>query len=1170
MGFEPTKRQQDAINAKGNILVAAAAGSGKTAVLVERVITKLCSKEEHIDADRLLIVTFTNAAAAEMRSRIEQRLDEECRKNPNDVSLKMQKYLLASAKICTIDSFCIDLVRENFEKLNISPDFKISDAFSLKAIDDAVISQIVNRYLENQDPVFAKLLDIIGTEYDEGNFLQFVEEIYNYSRQLPFPEKWFREICDYYNGGVFDEGCIWAEYAFKLAVNIAEELIISLDNAKELLTVSEKAVLAYNSVFSSAQEILSEFKFKALKRDWDAVYNMLQDFKIPSLPSNVRGLSGLNEVAAAKSIYGNISKTLTRIEKLFYADKAFLNLQFKKLYQPIRLLGEILIEYDNALFAEYNRRNTFTFHNTEHMALRLLCCENNGKTIINPEAEELINRFDEVMVDEYQDTNDLQDMLFYVLSDRERKLFVVGDVKQSIYGFRGANPKNFLNKKNRYIPFDEADKSMPQKIILSNNFRCAPASCEFINFFFNMFMNENTGDIIYNEEERLFAAAKYPQVDAACCEFDIIDCKESDKTPAELEAIRIADYIENTMREGDIIRVDNEHLRPAKYSDFAILVRSAKLKAPIIAEELKRRSIPVNFANESFAESVEVATFLQLLCVIDNPLSDVELLCVLMSPIFGFSAEELAILRADCKEGSLYSAVVFAAEKGSAKAQQFLKKLENFRLLAATMPLPSLISRLLNDTEYLNIVSLMSDGPRRRANLLLLCSFAERFSADGYTSLSGFVKQITLQSEKGGIKGAAVFGGDAVKIMNIHTSKGLQFPVCILAGLSSNFYDNDAKKPTLYSTDFGIGFKYYDEESKIKVSTLSREALLDRSRAVSLEEELRLFYVAMTRTQDRLVFISALENMEKKLSDLTGLLISSGQKINHYVFGKTKSYSDWMLLCLLLHPDGKELRGNGNVLIPSDTESHIKLCCFDGNSLNTVEFTNETTEYRPDSELLEKIISNLAFKYPYSTLTELESKTSVSRLANSAESAKFAFSARPAFMNSGGITSAERGTALHKVMQYFDFEKCDLIENELERLYEWQFISERERDSINIKALENFFKSDIFARMKRSHDLRREMRFLTEIPAKNLTDKIDCNLLDENVIVQGAVDVCFVENDGLVILDFKTDRVESPCELSRAYGEQLEFYAKACEKIFGLPIKQKIIYSFCLEEEIAL
>ena len=1166
MAFNPTKEQKKAIETKGNILVSAAAGSGKTAVLVERVISRLCSETDGISADRLLIVTFTNAAAAEMRSRIEKRLDEIIFQNPDNVTLLIQKHLLSSAKICTIDSFCIDLVRENFEKVGIAPDFKMSDGAALVSADSRVLSGIINRYLENGDTVFGELLDIIGAEYDEGNFSDFILRIYNYSRQLPFPNKWFESLSEPY-GKKFTKDNIWWKYAFKKAEKALKEAISSLNRSKELLTVSEKAHSSFLLPFSELGNNLVSLLEIAEECDWDDFYGKLKNLTVPSLPA-VRGVSDIFEVTAAKEIYKSISsKTLAGLEKIFFADCEFINKQFSKLYQPLKLLTDILKEFQQALFDEYTRINTYTFHNTEHLALSLLCEEADGEVKIRPEAQELLNRFDEVMVDEYQDTNDLQDMLFYVLSNKESKLFVVGDVKQSIYGFRGANPINFLAKKNRYISIENSNENDPKKIILGNNFRCKPEVCDFINFFFERFMTDDTGDIIYDEEERLIPASVYPEIDAVPTEFHLIGTKGSDLPASVLEARHIGEYIKNLMNSGNIIKADDNTLRPAKYSDFTILLRSAKLKAPIIAEELKKQGIPVSYTSEEFIETTEISTFLSLLKVIDNPQSDIDLLCVMMSPIFSFTPDEMAELRIGDRKGDIFGTVITAANGGNKKAEAFLKALESYRLLAITNTLPKLISVLLLKTGYLDTVAAFSDGAKRRNNLLLLSYYAEQFSTGENLSLSQFLKRIDKLST--GLRAAGVSsGGDNVKIMSIHASKGLQFPVCIIAGIGSAFNDSEAHESCLYSTEFGLGFKYFDETAKTKFTTVSREVILDNARAERLEEELRLLYVAMTRTQDKLVFVGNVSDIDKKAAELKSLLISSNCRITSGIFSKTRTYLDWLILCLLLHPDGKELRLNGNSIIVNQTESRITVKLIDHSVINLTENVNKIAEITPDYGMAKLISENISFKYPYEDILKIESKASVSKLANSAESAKFAFTARPEFMNKDGLSAPQKGTAMHKVMQFFDFQKHSAVDSELERLYEWQYLTENEYKSIDRVALKKFFCSETFKRILNSLNVNREMRFLTELPAVKIAPHLDERFSDEKIIVQGAVDVCFVEADGIVILDFKTDRVEDISDLAVTYGEQLSIYALAAEKIFEKPVKQKIIYSFFCGKEI--
>ena len=1158
MAFEPTAAQQAAIDARGNILVSAAAGSGKTAVLVERVIKMLTDESNTVNADRLLIVTFTNAAAAEMRTRIEKRLDAECRANPDNIGLLRQRQQLNNAKICTIDSFCIDLVRENFERVGVSPDFKMSDGYSLRPTDEAVLKSVLEGYYEANDPVFLQLLDTVGAEYDDGNFSAFVLKIYDYSRQLAFPQEWFAALPEAYKNG-FGADNEWYKYAVESALISASDMQALIAEAADICLEDEKTAEKYLPDITESAKRTAALASACNKGDWDEIYNSLNAFSLSPLP-RANGLAGAPQAAAAKLAYKYLEKDIERLQKLFYADSAFISAQLNSLYPAVRLLSEILIEFDKRLFAEYSERGTFTFHNTEHMALQLLCEAEKAPD------DELLKLYDEVMVDEYQDTNDLQDTLFHILSHHGERLFAVGDVKQSIYGFRGADPSNFLRKKNAAVPYDNAEERDPKKIILGSNFRCRPEVCRYINFFFEHMMTENTGSIAYGEEERLIPAAKYPETAEPPAEMDIISGKGSAEERLIAEARHIAEYIKSAVNGRPMIRADEKNLRPAKFSDFTILLRSPKYKAGIIAKELRRHGVPANFSAESFAETTEILVFLALLKVIDNPESDIELLCVLLSPIFGFTPEEAANMRIN-RSGSLYSALVFAAENGDTHAKSTLDTLQKYRLLSVTLPLSKLIMRLLGSTDYLNTVSAGKEGIRRRNNLLLLASYAAQYEVDTGSGIGGFVRFILKQSESGIRAAAAGSAGDTVNIMSIHASKGLQFPVCIVADTTAAFNDGDAREDTLFSAEHGIGFRYFDEAAKARFTTICREVIIDKQRKTAKEEELRLLYVAMTRTQDKLMLISSVSDAEKEIAEeISALTLCGGQPDK--LFSRFKSYAKWLLVSALLHPDGRELRGNGTNIIPDTTDSRLFLRVINPEPENAEEQAEEKEEYAQNAELTEKIRESIAYEYPYAPLLQVEAKSSVSALANKAESDKFAFSARPAFMSKGGITAAERGTATHRVMEFIDFNKADELDAELERLYEWQYLSEREYNAVPRDKIKAFFESDIFARIKKSPLVKREMRFLTELPANKLLASPDKAFENEKIIVQGAVDLCFEENGEIVVLDFKTDHAEDGEALRAAYGGQLAIYALACEKIFEKPVKQTVIYSFALSKEI--
>ena len=1163
MAFNPTKQQQNAIDAAGNVLVSAAAGSGKTAVLVERVIRLITDKINPVSADRLLIVTFTNAAAAEMRSRIEKRLDDECRANPDNIGLLKQKQLISGAKICTIDSFCIDLVRENFVAAGISPDFKISDQNSLRSIDEAVLAEILETYYNANDPVFFDLMELVGAEYDDGNFLEYLLKMYNYSRQMAFPTDWFKSLSGLYEPENFKPGNLWYDYSVEKARKTALLLQKAVINQLDILSGDEKAYKKFGLCFETAAEKISELLEAAENADWDGIFKVLEGFELP----NTARSSGETE-KFAKLTKDYIIDTATKLKKLFYTDCGFIKKQFAMIYRPAKLLSEILVEFEKRLFEEYNERNTFTFHNIEHLALKLLCSKNGENIVINEQAQEIACRFDEVMVDEYQDTNNLQDILFYVLSDHGKKLFAVGDVKQSIYGFRGAQPSNFLRKINSAVPFESAAEGDSKKIILGSNFRSKPEICDYINFFFENMMTAETGGIVYDKEEKLIPEAVYPHCDLSPVRLDILEEPAETTEKVRTQARRIAQVIKQIMSAGKCIRQDNDTLRSAEFSDFAVLLRNTSKRAPVIAEELRKNGVPANFNEDGYAESFEVSVLLSLLKVIDNPDSDVELLSVLHSPIFGFTSDELADIRINRRKGSLYSAVTFAAENGNEHCRDILKALEKYRILAATLTLPKLITYLLYETGFLNTVSALNDGDRRRGNLLMLSGYAEQFAGESRSGIGGFVRYIINQSQNG-LKSAAVqSGSDTVKIMTIHSSKGLQFPVCIVALNETPFSDNDIRNAALYSDEYGIGFKYFDEQAKEKYTTVGREVIVDYTRRKTSEEELRLLYVAMTRAEDMLYFTACAKDPEKEIGNcISSLRLSDGNPAENF-YG-LRSYLKWLITTSLVHPDGREIRGAGTGLIVSDTESRIVINVIAKNSTEESAETSQT-EAHSDPALEEQLEKNIGYIYPYADILETEAKSSVSELANKAESEKYAFKSRPSFMSEGGLTAAEKGTATHKIIEFIDFNKTDELDAEIERLYEWQFITEREAEAVNRDKFKAFFDSELFGRIKKSPLVKREMRFLTELPAYKVNPKLKDNHGDEKIIVQGAVDLCFEENGNIIVVDFKTDRTDSPQALAEAYGEQLSVYAQACAKIFEKPVKEKIIYSFSLSQAISV
>ena len=1167
MAFNPTDMQKKAIETRGNVLVSAAAGSGKTAVLVERVINMLTDKTSPVSADRLLIVTFTNAAAAEMRNRIEKRIYEEMQKNPDDVLLQRQKYLLQNADICTIDSFCIKLVRENFEKCGIEPDFKISDGSGQAATCNRVMSNLIAEYLETPSKDFERLLELAGCEYDEKNLTELIDRVYLYSQQLPFPQNFINGLLQPYESD-FTIGNVWYDMAFDIAQKRIDTLMRCALKMADCAVFVNKNTDKYISYAKAVQKIIDNIAKMLKTRDWNAFSECLLSVAFDRLPScekdDIQGNIFKDNQKQIKSIIGELCE-------IFYASQNQMQNVIRQNLDAVKLLVELITKYGERLFKAFCEENAFTFYNMEQLALNLLCEYKDGKIIIRDEARELCNRYDEVLVDEFQDVNDLQDTLFNVLSNREEKLFVVGDVKQSIYGFRGSNPDNFLNKKNRYIPIETAKANDAKKIILSDNFRSRSGVCNAVNFFFSQLLAGQCGGIIYNEEEQLNAGGTFPHSNVIATEILVADKydDETDNSLLEFEAQKIAEYIVSVMHEGEVI-TDGDNLRNARYGDFAILLDKVKDKATVIAEKLSNYGISVTLGSDLFLESTEISTVMSLLQVIDNPKCDVELLSVMMSPIFAFSAEEVAKIRANQKYGPLYSAVQSYSQTGEQKTTDFIKKLISLRRDAAVMSVDKIISKLIHSFDILNMVSALSGGKVRRDNLFALINYAKSFEAHSDSGIYGFIKYMNSLPQNA-FKSASAGGENSVKIMSMHNSKGLQFPVCIVANLSSQINNADSISRVLFSEKGGIAFKYYDEQSGCDTRMLGHVVLSNAAQVKTIEEKLRLLYVAATRAIDRLCFVCSAKNLHDKLTKLSLSLSDEKPYISREFLEKGRNMSDWILSCALLHPNGDVLRRYADVnppLVPSDARLNITIVDCENDSIKIVK-QSLADEPLCNTEYAEKIKSNADYVYPYEQLRYLEAKASVSALVHGAENDRFAFCEKPAFMLGDKLSGAARGTAMHHIMQFINFDsKVDAI-LEIERLVEWKYITEQEAASADVAAINAFFKSDIYNRMMNSLKIHREMRFLTEIPAKRIDKTLDIDFDDVNIIVQGAVDLCFEEQDGIVILDFKTDRVNDLGELIDYYGEQLAIYSTAAEKIFKKPVKERIIYSFHLGKSIS-
>lgn len=1191
MAFEPTPDQRQAIERKGTVLVSAAAGSGKTAVLVERVVRLLLDPVAPIDADRLLVVTFTNAAAAEMRTRIEKRLAEEQEKDPDNPRLIRQQLLIARASICTIDAFCIELVRDHFQLLGIRPDFKIADPATLSPLREKALTAVLERHYAAGEPDFHLLLETLGADYGDAPVCDAVLKIHASSRCMPFPEEWLAQATACYDTTEL-QATPWAALLFQRAERDLQRAAGQLTRALERIGDADKIREAYAPSLQAGLLQIQDLAAAAAASDWDGLYEGCRSFAFPALrPLKNCADDGLKE--EVKAVRDQVQKQIAKLAARFFAPAAQQEALLKKAAPCVRMLAVLTREYGQELRRLLDQRGALGFDDIEHLALNLLMEKEQGVLRPTAAAKEICRRYDQVLVDEYQDTNNLQDTLFYALSDGGRHLFMVGDVKQSIYRFRHANPENFMNRKNAYRLADpdhpdegEADDA-PVKILLGQNFRSRTGVCDFVNFLFGLLMSKEAGEMDYDEGEYLRPAARFPDREETDAELHLLQSPQEGEKREEAEARYIARYIRSYMDGSPRIRDPRqpEAMRPARLGDFAILLRSPSARAAVYVNELRRQGIPVWADLGGFLQTTELMTFMSLLQVIDNPRREVSLLATLLSPIFGFTPDDVAEIRIGREKMGLYPALLDRA-RDDAKCKSFVERLREYRRLAVTLPVDRLLQRLYESTGYLSIVLAMPDGARRRANLQLLLDYARAFTADG-GGLAAFLRFIEKLGESENLKSAPAAGGeDAVRIMSIHAAKGLQFPVCILAAGSSRFNKSDSTDSLLVHEKGGIGFKICDNQRHVRYTTLAREAISVLTDEASLAEELRLLYVALTRAEEKLVLLVSEDNLERSLRRLAAQIGGNqAGPVEPATVLAARGYADWLLTAALLHPDGAGLRamcGASFPPVPAEGRLDIRLEDGEDRPASAAETAAREPSAAPDQEeafgteeeqraLEERLASRFSYRYPYERLNGLAAKTGVARLVERRTQKAFACTRRPAFLGRSGLTPAERGTAVHAFMQFADYEAAAADPGaELRRLTDRGFLTAEQAAAVDTEVLSAFFSGPLYRRMAAAKQIDREVRFLTELPARQIDPTLPAAWTEEYVVVQGVADCVFLEEDGLVVLDFKTDRVKRPEELAALYAEQLQMYAAALAESYQKPVKECLLYSFRLSASVSV
>lgn len=1144
--FTPTKSQKAAIETRDRaVLVSAAAGSGKTKVLTERLIARI---SDDADIDSFLIITFTKAAAAELKSRIVDEIALRLATEPDNRRLRRQSALCQKAQIGTIHSFCASFLRENCHAAGLSPEFKVIEEDRAEAIKQRVIQRVMDKAYEDPTPEFLLLADSVGAGRDDKRLADMVLSLHKKMQSHARPEKWARRQMEILRDDYPSIGAtIWGTEILDFVRLNGGFWADTMEKAAFLAYTEDKIGKAYGESLSQTALCLRDLT-RAAAEGWDRAREFLpiefpklkslRNSPDPELSEHIKAMRDACKAASKKYV-----SLLNAPEQKFAGD-------IKKTAPAMCALLELTLSFDRQYAAEKRRRAEADFADLEHMTAQLLTDENAKPTAL---ARELSKRYTEIMVDEYQDVNRVQDAIFAAVSRDGTNLFMVGDVKQSIYRFRLADPTIFTEKYLSYADLDNANPGEPVRIMLQENFRSRSEVIEAANHVFRTCMSEKLGEIDYDENAELKCGASYdgtvPKPELMLVDVTA-DGEDDSPDKSAMEASVVARCINELMHSGVTV-TDHGVQRPLQYGDIAILMRSMASAGDVFRRELAAADIPVlGGSSGSYFECIEVSAFVCLLAVIDNPHQDIPLIAVLRSPFFGFTADELSEIRAADKRSDFYTALLKNAEN-SAHCAEFEQTLSDLRQSAPDMELGELLMYICDKLDLAAVCSAMADGTARRDNITLLFGYAKRFEATGFKGLHRFVEWLNTLAERGDEPGRGA-SGNAVQMMTVHKSKGLEFPVVFLCDTQRRFNRMDLRAPVLIHPELGLGPKVTDTQRGIEYPSLQRNAIALRSDREMLSEEMRLLYVALTRAKERLFVTAAMTEPEEKLQKL---MAGTPCPVSPEILMTAQNTAAWMMQAAIWN---KDERLEVNICKPETAHAEDK-----------PERQTDTAE--ADPELVKKLRQNLAFRYLHSAAEALPSKVTATELKGGNEPDPEAQSLVPDYSRSfrspnfiqgeKALSATEKGTATHMVLQFIDYAKTGSIEDirsEIDRLTASKFISERQAQAVDANAILRLFKSDIGRRIQNADKLIREFKFSILCPAEDFFDGGE----GESVLLQGVIDCCIEENGELTIIDYKTDRVrgEALFERAKKYAGQLRAYAIAMEKMTAKPVKGCALY----------
>lgn len=1204
MSVQWTEEQQKVIQLRNrNILVSAAAGSGKTAVLVERIIQMLTDSDNPVDVDQLLIVTFTEAAAAEMKERIREAIEKALEERPEDVHLQRQATLIHSAQITTIHSFCLSVIREHFHVIDIDPGFRIAEEGELKLLKQDVLEELLESCYANGKQEFLDFVEKAGSGRNDRKLEEIILQLYEYSRSYPQPDKWLQECAQIYRPSDGQEEDEKEPIYFTKAMDEMKKYITDL---QELLDAGVRICeepdgpYMYADMLESDREMLSEIISASTFAEMSAKVSNLKWKRLSAKKDEAVSVEKRERIKELRDQVKKLMKDLSGT--YFYQEPEEMLRDMADSYETMTVFTGLVREFSQAFSSKKKSKNMIDFSDMEQFALQILTEEQEGRLVPSLSAREYQEQFVEVMIDEYQDSNLIQEAILTSVSTVSRgknNIFMVGDVKQSIYRFRLSRPELFMEKYDTY----SAKDSDRQRIDLHKNFRSRTEVLDSVNDVFRRIMRRELGGITYDDQAALYPGAAFEPLlredgtsfnETELLLLDTSDDAEAGEEWMELEARMVAKRIHELVRTGQVKDKKSGQYRKLKYRDIVILMRSMRGWADTFSTILMEEGIPAYAGSqEGYFEAYEVSVLLDYLRLLDNQKQDVPLAAVLASPFSGLDARQMAEIRTEFPEGTFYEAaenyVSAGREQSGAeelwkRLHAFYRQLEHFREMVPYTAIHELLWKILEETGYGLYVAAMPGGEQRTANIEMLVEKAAAFEGTSYKGLFNFVRYIELLRKYDVDYGEANIAdeqSDTVRIMSIHKSKGLEFPVVFVAGMGKRFNTQDMRGSVIIHPEWGVGIDAVDLKRRTKIPTFLKKIIQQNVKLENLGEELRVLYVAMTRAKEKLILTGQFPRAEEVLEAITQQGFGFGREgaLPFYRLSGARSYLDWVLpaVCGREAPMQIYVRNRWDAALQEAVEEK-------GESLAREVLEHWDTHRVYDSRLKEHLEEQVGFIYPFENVRKLKMKFTVSELKKRAylseESGELSFEEPdvipliPQFLQEEEeLTGASRGSAYHKLLELLDFtreyEKEDL-QNTIRRFREEKKLSEEMVACIRIKDILGFLNCPSGQRMHKAalqSLLYKEQPFVLGVDAQEIYPEETGR---EVILIQGIIDVCFEEDGELVVLDYKTDQVKTAEELRDKYHSQLEYYGEALQQLLKKRVKEKIIYSFTLKQEIVI